>query len=273
MLTIAILNFNGKDYLEDCLYSTQDIDAEKILIDNASTDGSWEIAEKYGFRVAHRDNGHKFITGINSALYEASGDYILFSQADVTFVKGCIKSLYSYAQLYDAPFIQPIFLKNGYVDNAGMKLVWPGYGIGDLSIGKTLGKETEIATSIAFITSRKVIEMVGDYDYNFSPAYYEDVDFALRCRRLGIRHMVCNQAFVNHRHNESFSKVYNKIQISDICRRNRKYLVNKHYKGLDKYLRLSALSVIDETNRAFQYANIAVDAWRNKKSLFYGKQS
>ena len=45
MITIVIQNYNGNKYLKGCLdslYTQSYIDYELIIIDNASTDGSYE---------------------------------------------------------------------------------------------------------------------------------------------------------------------------------------------------------------------------------------
>lgn len=122
---------------------------------------------------------------------------------------------------------------------------WPGYGLGIHKILHSYSYETDICTDITFITSREVIDMVGLYEEAYAPAYYEDASWALRSRKFGVQHFVCPYAKVLHRHNESFSAIYKKKEISDICRRNRKYLIRKHYSGLDKLIRLLTLNFLD----------------------------
>jgi len=252
-LSVCVLNYNGSSYLEECLDSiVNQIEdgTELILVDNNSSDESWKIGEKYDFKVIHADNQHKFITGINTALKSFSGDKILFTQADVRFEKGSIESLVNSCKQWS--IVQPVFIHNGKVDNAGMRWVWPGYGLGTRSLkGGNFQVPTEICTDITFITTSKVIEFVGLYDENFNPAYYEDVDWALRSRKLGVLHLVDNAAIVYHRHNESFSAIYSKKAISDICRKNRRYLINKHYKGFDRMLRLTVSSCLDVAKKTF----------------------
>lgn len=246
-LTVAILNWNGAEYLEECLKSIpSSIEAERILVDNASTDDSWKIAERYGFRVVHANNEHKFITGINTAITESKGDYILFSQADVVFMPECIERLYKLA--HSDIIVQPMFLRDGLIDNAGMKIVWPGYGVGEMVAEP---HRTEVCTTITFLAPRRLYEIIGLYDTNLSPAYYEDVDWAIRAKAFKITHYVNSYALVKHRHNASFSKEYDKLAISEICRKNRRYLIKKHYRGLDRLLRLAVSTCLDVAKKAF----------------------
>ena len=81
MLTLAILNYNGKDILQKSLDSVlkQSLKPNEILIvDNNSTDDSWKAVEKYVTRVVHADNKYQFITGLNEAFENASCDNVCF---------------------------------------------------------------------------------------------------------------------------------------------------------------------------------------------------
>lgn len=261
MLTLAVLNYNGKGYLEDCLKSVGNIPDEKLLIDNNSDDESWKIAEDYGFKVIHADNLCQFITGINCALKSASSEYILFTQGDVRFEPGSIQELYNNAIVHQNSIIQPVFIRPGYgIDNAGMNLIWPAYGIGIRKIKSASVYKTDVATSITFITTLEVIQKVGLYDEKFAPAYLEDVDWALRSRPFGVRHLVCPKAFVTHRHNESFSKKYSKLDISRICRKNRKYLVRKHYRGFWGIVASAVTAMLDVTKETI---DVITQWWRS----------
>ena len=256
-LSVCILNYNGKDYLEDCLKSVGDIDVERILVDNASTDNSWKIAKKYGFRVVHADNKHQFITGINTALKSATQSTILFSQGDVRFIGDTIYSLYVNCPQW--AIVQPVFIndKRG-IDNAGMKLIWPAYGIGKRRFARQWNELTDVCTSITFCTTRKVLDAVGYYDENFAPAYLEDIDWAIRSKKIGVNHIVAGNAIVNHLHNQSFSVNYSKLSISNICRKNRRYLINKHYSGFDWLVRTAVSSSLDIGKKAI---DVIADRW------------
>ena len=261
-LTIAILNYNSGTQLKKCLesipVSIAGTHIEKIVIDNSSEDNSWKAAEEFGFKVIHADNKHFFITGINKAIESFEGEYLLFSQADLVFEKNCISRLLKAIEERQDSIIQPVFFTpQGKIDNAGMNWVWPGYGLGIHWILSNSIYQTDIATSITFITSRKVLDKVGHFDTRFSPAYYEDCDYAIRCKKLWIKHYVEPMAHVTHWHNSAFSKIYSKPELSEICYINRLMLVEKHYKGLDRRLRLKVI-------HAAQYLRNAISSLGNK---------
>ncbi|NGX84181.1 glycosyltransferase family 2 protein [Aequorivita sp. KMM 9714] len=79
-LTVIIPTFNEEAYLEDALFSVAFAD-EIIVVDSYSTDKTPEIAKKYATKFLQRafDN---FSNQKNFALKEATGDWILFIDAD-----------------------------------------------------------------------------------------------------------------------------------------------------------------------------------------------
>lgn len=79
-LTVIIPTFNEEAYIEDALFSVAFAD-EIIVIDSFSTDKTPEIAKKYATKFLQRkfDN---FSSQKNFALKEATGDWVLFVDAD-----------------------------------------------------------------------------------------------------------------------------------------------------------------------------------------------
>ena len=79
-LSVIIPTFNEEAFLEDALFSVVFAD-EIIVIDSFSTDATPEIAKKYATKFLQRkfDN---FSNQKNCALKEATGDWVLFLDAD-----------------------------------------------------------------------------------------------------------------------------------------------------------------------------------------------
>jgi glycosyltransferase involved in cell wall biosynthesis len=54
LVSVIVLNYNGKDVLEECIKSILNSNysrVEVIVIDNGSDDGNYQIAKKYEPRV------------------------------------------------------------------------------------------------------------------------------------------------------------------------------------------------------------------------------
>lgn len=100
MVSILILNFNGKEYLNDCLTSVLSqtySDFEIILLDNCSTDGSIEnVAEKFNdvrIKIISSEINHGFAGGNNAALQHASGEMIVLLNNDTVVDKEWLSEL------------------------------------------------------------------------------------------------------------------------------------------------------------------------------------
>jgi len=79
-LTVIIPTYNEEAYLEDALFSVTFAD-EIIVIDSFSTDSTPAIAKKYATKFLQR-NFDNFSNQKNFALKEATGDWVLFVDAD-----------------------------------------------------------------------------------------------------------------------------------------------------------------------------------------------
>ena len=86
---VVILNWNTKGYLETFLpgliASTEGMDAEVIVADSASTDGSMEMLERVFPQVRRipLDRNYGFTGGYNRALAQVEADYFVLINSDV----------------------------------------------------------------------------------------------------------------------------------------------------------------------------------------------
>jgi GT2 family glycosyltransferase len=87
-LSIVIVNYNVKYFLEQCLFSlqaaTRSLDAEVFVVDNHSSDGSaaYIQARFKDVTIIENDENTGFSKACNQAIGQASGDYILLLNPD-----------------------------------------------------------------------------------------------------------------------------------------------------------------------------------------------
>ena len=100
LVSIIILNYNGKQFLGECLSSVlkqQYSSFELILFDNNSTDGSCEyVKEKFTdnrIKIIHSDINLGFAGGNNEALKHCSGDLVVLLNNDTVTRSGWLESL------------------------------------------------------------------------------------------------------------------------------------------------------------------------------------
>jgi glycosyltransferase involved in cell wall biosynthesis len=82
LVSAAIIVRDEAEHLGGCLASLQGLVDEIVVVDTGSSDNSVEIARRHGAVVSHEPWGGDFSTSRNRSLDLASGDWILYVDAD-----------------------------------------------------------------------------------------------------------------------------------------------------------------------------------------------
>lgn len=112
-VSIIVVIYNRIKYIEECLISIvkQNIDKEVILVDDYSTDGTIEILQrfvkKYSGFILYQNKEHMgtVLTRYNGLKY-ATGEYVLFVDADDIIVKDSICKLYNETKKSNADILE-----------------------------------------------------------------------------------------------------------------------------------------------------------------------
>lgn len=113
-LSLCMIVKNEERALAHCLDSTAGLDVEIVVVDTGSTDGTRDIARRYGAQVHEFDfTNADFAAARNAGLARAAGDWILVLDADETLATGA------------APLIQQLISRD---DNAGYYFERRNYG-------------------------------------------------------------------------------------------------------------------------------------------------
>ena len=258
MLTITVLHYQNNELTDNCLWwidrQTLPSNTRKLVIDNGSFipykqkyEDNWEVIRL----PENRGN----IGGQNACFEHSEDGWVLFVANDIRIKSdGAILSLYAKA-LRSAEYcgqIQPELVKPGlritrnvgkiltsfqsYKDNSGLKIVWPGYGISY----KGRYQLINAVTSSCYIMRKKVWADIGGFDEAL-PGAYEDVDMGIRLRKARYRIWHDPNNWVEHLGNATL-----KYSKEDRWRfhQARKMVIQKHYNGFDRWLRLKACDFI-----------------------------
>ncbi len=184
-LSIVVPAYNEEKYIGACLESILEEtkgkkDVEIIVINNASTDNTQAVAEKYGVKVV-TESAKGLTKARQKGLEVCTGDYMANIDADVRLPKGwydkvevyfkkynntvCISGPYRY---YDATFIQNVFLTFVWRVSAPITYRIVGYMI--------LGGN--------FVAKKEALLKIGGFDKNIA-FYGEDTDIARRLSKVG----------------------------------------------------------------------------------------
>lgn len=95
--TVAIPVYNRRDLVRSALESAlvQDVDGlEVLVVDNCSTDGTWEALETYRdprLRLVRNESNLGLFGNFNRCLELSTGTYLHFLCSDDRLVKGCLR--------------------------------------------------------------------------------------------------------------------------------------------------------------------------------------
>jgi GT2 family glycosyltransferase len=205
---IIILNFNGGTDLEACLESVCQLDyqnCEVVLVDNGSTDGSYEKAKDNfpGFFFLNNNRNLGFSAGNNVGIrfsLKKGAKYILLLNNDTLVSCDFLTKLVSsFSGQPQAGIASPvIFDRAERLWFSGGKIDWLRMRTKHLIKEKSLKSyESEFITGCAMLIKKEVFKKIGLLDERFF-LYYEDADFSLRSKRAGFRNIIVPTARIKH---------------------------------------------------------------------------
>ena len=84
-ISVVIPAYNEKEGLEPTIKEMPDIVDEIIVVDDGSSDGTYEIAKKLGVEVCQHEINMGKVAAIKTGIDKASGDIIVLTDADYTY--------------------------------------------------------------------------------------------------------------------------------------------------------------------------------------------
>ncbi len=212
-LSIIIVNFNVKYFLEQCLFSVHKacahITAEVFVVDNNSSDGSREyLTKKFPWVFFKWENSNVgFGKASNSVLNELTGDHVLFLNPDTLVPEDCFEKCLAFfasnkncgglgVRMIDGSgrflkeskrgFPSPLtsfFKMSGLAILFSSSSLFSRYYAGHLPGDKT--SEVDVLAGAFMMLSKKAIAATGGFDEDFF-MYGEDVDLSYRIRQAGM---------------------------------------------------------------------------------------
>ena len=218
-VSIIIVNWNGKEYLSDCLTSVFNQtyqNYEVILVDNGSTDGSVEfVRENYpNIKIIKLDKNYGFIKGNNIGMREASKNkdtkYIAWLDNDTKVDRNWLSELVKIAEsdekigicgskifFMDNP---AIIYSTGHIFKWGMLI---DRGHGKIDKGQYNGKSDIFSASVAAcLLKREMSEELGLFEESFFAGYdkgYEDPKLPWRANKIGWKTRYVPTSVVYHK--------------------------------------------------------------------------
>ena len=191
-ISIIILNYNNKNVIENCLDSilkfNDRYNVEIIVVDNQSTDGSYELLqEKYKQKInLYRNSKNGCSSGRNLGVKNATKEYIMFLDSDQWilhkyWLEPYIEILNKDKKVGALGWAAGWFNKDGYsyhvVDSFPYKYM-PPIGLYRCDIGY-------LGTG-GMILKKELFDKIEGFDLHYDPTCYEDTDLSLKVRNEGL---------------------------------------------------------------------------------------
>lgn len=242
VLSVIIVNYRVRFFLEFCLHSVErallGLDAEILVVDNHSADGSVEMLRPLFPRAKFIVNTENigFARANNQALELAKGEYILFLNPDTVvpedIARRCLSFLQSAPSLYAAFPSSRIggvgvrmidgsgrFLKESrrglptpwvaFCKLSGLTTLFPRsrcfstYYLGHLPADRT--HPSPVLSGACLWISRAALREAGSFDEDFF-MYAEDIDLSYRLEKAGFVNYYFADSTIIHFKGESTQK-------------------------------------------------------------------
>ncbi|HET7115059.1 MAG TPA: glycosyltransferase family 2 protein [Hanamia sp.] len=230
-LSIIIINYNVKYFLEQCLLSVikaiKNIDGEIIVIDNNSGDDSFSFFQNRFPEVNFIWN--KMNTGFakanNQGLKIAKGEIILFLNPDTIIPEDCFEKCIAFIHKNNCALgIKMLdgagnFLKESkrafpsplisFYKLAGFSRLFPHskifskYHLGNLNENKN--HEVDVLAGAFMMIPKNILDKTGGFDEDFF-MYGEDIDLSFRIQKAGYANYYFAESSIIHFKGESTKK-------------------------------------------------------------------
>jgi GT2 family glycosyltransferase len=237
-LSVIIVNYNVKYFLEQCLCSIEqaagDIDHEVIVVDNASTDGSTEyITERFPkvkWIASKENNG--FSKGNNIAFAQAKGEYILMLNPDTIVTREALEGCISFMDQHTEAGACGVYMlrtDGTFAPESRRALPTPFVAFCKMSglsklfpKSRTLGRyymqhldknkenHIDIMSGAYMFLRHSTIKETGTLDETFF-MYGEDIDLCYRIKKAGWKIIYYGESKITHLKGASSKKQKSKL--------------------------------------------------------------
>lgn len=189
----------------DALASSLDADAiaaEVIVVDNAHPVHGHRTADRIaiasaGVRLLRPESNLGFGGGCELGIAHARAEVVCLMNPDVIVPSHWLPPLLDVIERRPRAVVAPVLRHpDGAVQEAGARVDAAGFTAPSKDLDDT--SRIDYASAACWLVRRDLHEEVGGFDARFHPAYYEDVDYSFRARRLGAAVTVATDSSVIH---------------------------------------------------------------------------
>jgi GT2 family glycosyltransferase len=219
-----VVTYNSAASIGPCLEALTREDCEIVVVDNASQDDSVQRVEEFvawhPVRLIANDVNRGFGAAVNQGVREATGDVLLILNPDAIAEPGSPAAMLRCLHATGAGAIGGALLQSDGQPARGFAFrrfptlgpllcevllinqVWPGNPVNRryryLDADYSQQQEVEQPAGACLALTRTAWDMVGGFDEQFFPVWFEDVDLCQRLLQEGLKIFYCPAARFRH---------------------------------------------------------------------------
>jgi N-acetylglucosaminyl-diphospho-decaprenol L-rhamnosyltransferase len=267
-LSVVVLSWNTQDYLRVCLNAVRKgkgaLDVETICIDNASSDGSADMvaAEFPEVRLFRNAENVGYARGVNQGIREARGSRLCLLGSDTEVFPDALPRLVAFLDAHpEVGAVAPrlVNFEDDETQRACMRfprlrtaLWWDTFlqawfpkrfelaRYQYLDFDHRTSREVDQPPGTCLVLRRETVDRLGPMDEKLW-LFFNDVDWSMRLRTLGLKSWYLADARVRHRQGGSTRKY---ADFGAEWHRNRIAFYRKHWGARGAFLTKAALCYV-----------------------------
>lgn len=233
-VSIIVLNHNRSDLTNECvkavIENTESGSYELIVVDNGSGAEQIERLVVPPIVTVLRLSRNLFFGEANNIAAErANGEYLVLLNNDAKVTSGWLTAMLRvFDENFDVGAVGPKFLfPDGSLQEAGA-FILPDGGTMQLRFAGTpllaryvnRVQVVDYCSAACLLMRKSDFLSLGGFDPIFEPAYYEDVDLAVRLRSIGLFSYYCGHAEVFHQQHATSHQIWTAEQLDKFATAN-----------------------------------------------------
>ncbi len=219
-IAAVVVTYNRKELLKECvdalLNQTYPLDSI-ILIDNASTDGTFEFLNRYGYinnskidyiRLSENTGGAGgFYEGVKRG-YEKGYDWLWLMDDDAEPKSDALEKLSKYFNYQNiSALASSVILKNNEISYShrgyfNFRYIFTFIKVADKKLYNNSYIKIDFSSFVGILINRKTIQKIGCPKKEFF-IHHDDVEYCIRLRKIGKILLIPNSLIV---HKEELTK-------------------------------------------------------------------
>lgn len=246
---MVIVTHNSKAHIEDALEALASDPSgpdQVIIVDNASSDGTPDVVERYDVELFRQSENLGFPAGCNLGAARARHSTLAFLNHDAVPAIGWLPPLVDALDLPGVGAAMPVIdltYRPGHFFTSGSQLTFLGFAwstdSGQPIPANLTTQEVPFPSGAAFVIRRTLFDQLGGLRPGFF-LYLEDVDLGWRLRLVGLRTVQVPASRVSHDYDfeRHAAKMY-------YLERNRLRMLAANYEWRTLLLAAPAMAIVE----------------------------